>query len=539
MIKDVLIPEKLETYYIFPKRVIGFDIDKTNVAATKIYLSGSSTTVERCIDGKLELGNKLTHDEKVVNAIKNIAKLLGRYDEIYTAIPSSQAIFKSLRLPFLSYHKIKMVVNYEVEPLLPFSLDEALIDFIITNQNLEEKSSEIMVAAVQRSVVQEHVKLFQDAGISPSKVLVDIFSLYGLFKKIPAYSNFKEGVVLIDIGFSETKISYLYGGVLSFVRTLPKGVFSFAREFSQKSSISQQEAVEVIMRFGDQKTDDAKHNAAVDTVLASFFSDIRFTLQSFSSQIQDSPEIKKILLLGQGARILGIADFVTKFLDISCELFKTESLVEEKIITVKNALSIPRSNILSLGVALPSDVTDKFNLHSVGVAQKEFMLIRKQLIVALLLIFFVFGMFFIHSFMQVRKLKYEVEASQNEAIAVLREKLNVPEEEESLEEVIDYSEQKVREQESVWGAFSKRDRATFLQCLLALTDALDRKGMGLDVKRIVISEADNRIEFSARVRNYEDLKSLEKRLRESKLFKSVESPEETEFTIKIDLAKKL
>ena len=541
MIKDVLIPEKVGTYHIFPKRVVGFDIDKTNVAATKVYLKGNFATVENCINEKLELGNKLTHDEKVVNAIKNIINSIGRYDEIYTAIPSSQVVFKSLKLPFLSHNKIKMVINYEVEPLLPFSLDEAVIDFVITGQNLEEKSSEVMVAAVQKSAVARHVKLFEDAGVSPSKVLVDIFSLYALYKKIPAYAALKEGVALVDIGFSDTKISYIYNGRLAFVRTLPKGIFSLAKNLSQEYEISQSEAVEVIMRFGDQKPDDAKHNAAADKVFANFFSEIKFTFQSFSSQIQDSSEIKKILLLGQGARILGISEFVGKFLDIPCELFTTKSLVDQKIIKIKNSLSIPKSNILSLGIALPSDITDKFNLYRLGVGEAESSLITKQLIIATVMVVIIFLLLFLHSFMQVRKLKNEVKLSQNEAISILQEKLNLSDEdvEGPLEDVVENSEAKVKEQEDIWGAFSKVDRATFLQSLLALYSAIDRKGMGLQAKRIFISAADDKIDFSAKVKGFPELRELEKRLRKSELFKSLDSPQETEFSIKIDLAKKL
>ena len=53
-----------------------------------------------------------------------------------------------------------MVVNFEVEPLLPFATDDAVIDFIITKQNVAEKSSELLVTAVQKQYITQHLQLF-------------------------------------------------------------------------------------------------------------------------------------------------------------------------------------------------------------------------------------------------------------------------------------------------------------------------------------------------------------------------------------------
>ena len=47
-------------------------------------------------------------------------------DIITSCLPSSQAIFKELRVPFIGRGTIKKIIGYEVEPLLPFPLQEAL-----------------------------------------------------------------------------------------------------------------------------------------------------------------------------------------------------------------------------------------------------------------------------------------------------------------------------------------------------------------------------------------------------------------------------
>jgi len=544
MIKNVLIPEKLGNNYIFSKRVVGFDIDKTHITATQVYLSGKSITVERCLEEKLETGVELTHGEKVVKAIKNIISKLDSFDEIYSSISSSHIIFKSLKLPFTNYNKIKSVINYEVEPLLPFSVNNALIDFIVTKHIPVDPSAakqtggaEVMVAAAQRSVIDEHVKLFEDAGVMPSKVVVDLLSLYSLYKNIPAYANLTGSVVLVDVGFNITRLAYIHDGSLAFVRTLPKGIFSQAKKLSQLYKVSQNEAAEIIMRYGYQKEDDQKYKEAVKEVANHFWSDIKFTIQSFAAKLPGEVDISRLLILGQGAKLVGITSFAGNFLSVPCQLFQTTSLIDKPNVSIKDYGTIPAGNIMSLAVAFPSLITDKFNLYKVGEGIKDTAIINKQLITAFVFVFIIFGMLFMHSYMQVNIIRREAELSEQEAVSHLRSKFKKIED-EVLDEVIESAKSQVKKLEE-WFAFASKDKFSYLKYLLALHDAIDKEGTGIKVESISISPADSSITLKAQVKSFDALKKLEKDLRKVKLFSAVSSPETTSFEMKINLAKNI
>jgi len=539
MIKDILIPGKLGSYYIFPKRVVGFDIDKTNVKATKFYLNGNVVTIERFVDEKLEIGADLTHDEKVSNAIRKIIGRIGKFDEICSAVSSSQVIFKSLRLPFVSHSKIKMVINYEVEPLLPFSLNDAIVDFIIVDSNLEENSSEVMVAAVKKEIVDQHISLFEAVGVTSSVVGVDVLSLYSLYKRIPIYSDLKGDVALIDVGFSDTRVLYVHNGRLAFVRTLPKGIFSQAKDLSRVFSIDQGQAIDELIRFGLFKVDDGKYNEAMSELASKFWDDIRFTLRSFAGKLDGQNIISKVLLLGQGARLNGVVDFVNKFFNTPSELLEIDSLIDNKTVKIKNSLSIPSENIISLSIGFPSEVVEKFNLNRVGTSISEEKLINKQLVVLFLLIIFSVTLLLVHSFIQISKLSTEVSNSQKEVISVVREKFNIPPEEETLEDVVAAANEQVRQNEEIVFAFSRKARTSFLKYLLAIHDALDKKALGLDIEQMTISSVEGHIILKAQVKNYEALKKLEKELRKSKLFSYVEPQEKTDFIMKIIVSKNI
>ncbi len=120
--------------------------------------------------------------------------------------------------------KIEMVINFEVEPLLPFPAKDALIDFIITSINKEEKSAQVLVAVVQKRHLLEHLSLIEQAGCNPDIVTVDMFAFYGLYSQIPSYQLLSGSVALIDMSMNTTSIVIVQTNQLRIVRTLPYGM---------------------------------------------------------------------------------------------------------------------------------------------------------------------------------------------------------------------------------------------------------------------------------------------------------------------------
>src|SRR5579872_1443288 len=237
MIKNLFIPEKIGTHYLFPKRIVGIDVGKTHVNATQLYLKGKQITVEKLIEIPLETGNGSSYEERASAAIKTALAQVDRYDALHTSLPSSLVVFKELKLPFIGRDKIAMVVEFEVEPLLPFSLADAVVDFIVTREHADEKSTEILVAAVQKLYIAQHLQLFVDAGANPDVILVDLFALYSIYLQIPSYSSFKGDVALIDLGSQTTRLAYIQKGQLRFIRSIPKGVTQITKSISELLNI--------------------------------------------------------------------------------------------------------------------------------------------------------------------------------------------------------------------------------------------------------------------------------------------------------------
>lgn len=556
MIKDLFLPDQVKGYYLFAKRIIGFDIGKTHISATQVFLKGRNIVIEKYLEEKLDGGSNNNH-ERVVAAIKRIMAQVDSYDAVHTALSSSVIIFKELKLPFLDYDKINKVIRYEVEPLLPFSIHDATIDFIITKQYAEDSSSQLLVAAVQNQHIEQHIELFVSAGIMPSLITIDLFALYGFYNFIPQYAHLQGGAALIDLGMLTTRIAYIHDGQLRFIRTLNKGTSHIAKALSDALEMQSNEAMDNLIRYGLEKNNDSRYLMAINQIYATFWNDIQLTLQSFTTQAADQG-IRNILLLGGGAEIKGVIEFVKSHVQVSCSMMHATDILYDPHISIKNKLVLPSSGIISLSTALPCPVTENFNLSPQQATRTES--IKKQLITAAVLCILLLGALVINNFLQIRSLSNMATKSAQEALDALKDRKNFQEplrdlfkpesikkterdagrqkkltQELLLTEAAYLATDAVKKQGEMWFAFSGGYRASFLTYLLELTNIIDKDALQFSLDSLTIAEGI--MTLKGRVKNSEALKVLEKEIRSSKLFKLPESAEEPVFTLKIILTK--
>lgn len=533
LIKDIFLPEKINSYYLFPKIVVGIEINKTHIIATKTRITGTTSTIELVIEEAIPEEISEENLEKTSPALQSIFSKIGKYNEIHTILPSSVAVFKELKLPFTSREKISMIVGFEIEPLLPFTLRDAVIDFIITREIPEEKSSEIMITAIQKQHITQHLQMFEAVGLKPDVITIDIVALYGLYQQIDTYKQLSGGTILIYITSYTTNIILMINGQLKTMRTLPKGIIALTKQIAQDLNKTPQEIIDHLLRFGLEANDTPEYSTAIEKTVSDWWNSIDFTLSAFSRQFLNQQPITKIIFLGKGALIKGLIPFLGQKSGVPCELFNPEYINQNAALTIKNVTTITPINVISVSASLPLTTTVDYNL-----AQKEFKssdnsLLLKQLIVLVVLTVGLFTTLITHYSLQTSKLRQEIKASEQEALAALTSNFKTLEGETNLSDAIEQAEQEVEEQKKRWFAFSQQSRTSFLQYLLELVSKIDKKSIDFKVEQITIAE--DALTLKAEVRDHDALKILGRELAQSKMFKPFESPETPQFTLKIPL----
>lgn len=536
MIKELFLPQFIAGRYVLSQRIVGIDIARTYVSVSQIYLHNTTITIEKCINEPLEIGNNTNYEERVINTLKNIKSQLDHYDVLRTTIASSNAIIKELTLPFTQIEKIKMVLEYEVEPLLPFSANDAIIDGIVTKIIPEENKSLVLVAAIPKEVIAQHLQLLHAADLDPDVISIDFFDIYELYRMIPRYMQENKSHVLIDIESHNTRIGYVYNGALRIIRTLPKGIINQVKTTSDSLGMQPNAIMEQMMRHGFNH-DDASFTKALTETFDAFWQDISFTLSSFTAQ--SNTTIDSIILFGTGSEINGLPEFITEKTGIACEKIQINEIIQQKNITLKQNGVIPQNCILSLATALSPENIAPFNLRKKEFTSKKTPLFIKQLITTgILSCTIIFGLIG-YTIYQISALKSEVNASRTELSEKLIKQFNLRDDEadEDLETLIDTAKRKVTEKERIVFAFSGGHRVSFLQYLLELTTLIDKDAIDFKLNRLQIAQNTLTLEGSVRDFPADALKTLERDLRKSKLFTYTEQQQSPQFTIKIPLLK--
>src|SRR5450432_1527237 len=106
MIQNIFFPEKIGSYYLFKKRIVGIDIGKTHINATVVQVKGRSIQIQNSYHVPIE--QSTTASDATVEALKKLITQLPKYDILQSTLSSSLIIFKELKLPFTQREKIAL-----------------------------------------------------------------------------------------------------------------------------------------------------------------------------------------------------------------------------------------------------------------------------------------------------------------------------------------------------------------------------------------------------------------------------------------------
>ena len=494
MIKKLFLPERIGNKRTYSQRILGLSLQDENLSSVQVYAKRSKNIVEKSIEQKLEEGSLETYPERATQAIKQIIQKFDKYDQIRICIPASLVIFKELEMPFKDPSKIRMILDYEIESMLPFSIEESITDFIITKQTKKDKTSQVLVAAIRKQDLASILDIYTAAGLNPNNITIDLFAIYSLYQQIPEYQNIQNASAIVDLGHHATRVTLLQNGQLRLTRMISRGIMSVAKSISDDINMPIEDVEKKLEKYGFQKTRNENFDKALQNHMINFFNDIQFTLNSFSLKLNFYKGISKILFTGNQSNLKDLARFANKLLQISCEIFDSEKLFTSKIF--KSKIKRQQLNWItlatSLGTALPSPQQYNFDLRRKAFILQDTKLINKQLLAALIIIFAIFGKLSFSGYFQSKDLSGHIEKIEKREITKLKEifprdfKLA---KQITFRNLLGKAETLVNEKLELWAPFEKR-RMRPLEIMQELTNIIDKRRFDVNINQVSITEED-------------------------------------------------
>lgn len=259
--------------------ILGLDIGKRCVRGALLKTSLRVVETERYLEVPF---NNLSPDSAPEAAIRAaIAELMTSLpampDGIVTAIAGDRVSLRRVKIPEAARKRAQDVLPFELDNLLPFPIDEAIVDF----QEVETRDGEIdlLAAAVPEALIAEILEQLAAVGVIPRELAVAPAALDGLLAmSAPAPGD---AWLFVDVNTHHTDVCVVRNGACELARTLDEGMEAVrSRPQALRQSLNQ-----TVMKF----------------------------------RSDGGPALTKVVVLGEGSRDHNLAGWIGSQLGVPAE----------------------------------------------------------------------------------------------------------------------------------------------------------------------------------------------------------------------------
>lgn len=289
------------------QRVLGIDLGTYSVKVTWLEKAQGRLVLTKALEQPLALHTRLSHEELCGLALEAIAKSNDMTaDHLAVSVPGIWISNRIQEFPFTQIKKIQQAMEFQLEGLLPFEMDEMHIDGDVLEKT--ESQSKVLLSYVRRERFQSLLNSLEKAGLDPRFMGADATDLshIALTALVPLNTHY----MICDIGHSKTNLIIMNGRQMRYVRTLGVGGIHFTRAIQRTFNLNYDKAEAMKLSRGRlivKESEQDQVSRILGNVAKELVSGIKQTLLGFESTI--GPEtIHCVCVTGGGSRLVGLME---------------------------------------------------------------------------------------------------------------------------------------------------------------------------------------------------------------------------------------
>jgi type II secretory pathway component PulL len=153
------------------RKVLGIDIRNESVSAVLVKTSLRESRIDT--HAYIPISDSEDDPDHIKTALE---ALTGQIDpagcDCVVSISADHFSYRILKVPFKEAKKIRMVLPFELEPTVPFPVDDLIIDFIDLESDHRKDQTDLIAVAVPKSELAPYIETLADIKIDPEMVTV-------------------------------------------------------------------------------------------------------------------------------------------------------------------------------------------------------------------------------------------------------------------------------------------------------------------------------------------------------------------------------
>jgi Tfp pilus assembly protein PilN len=205
-----------------PKQVVGIELGKAQI--TLVQLTGTAKAYEITAVLQQPVPQHADVDEQRLLQHQALQELVTRQrlrgNTILATLPAHEAVLRNITLPFKDPRRIRQVIKYTLDELMPFEPDEVVADFQMLPTASTEQGS-LLAAVVSQDVVASTLEMLQAVDLEPAIIDLDVFALANA--AVLGSQTLPARTIVIDTHPARTLLTLLDNGKPVFARSLAQG----------------------------------------------------------------------------------------------------------------------------------------------------------------------------------------------------------------------------------------------------------------------------------------------------------------------------
>lgn len=308
------------------RSLLGLDIGTSSVKAIELSQDGDSYTVQGF--GIMEMVPDVPPQE----IVRELLSTFGiRCKRTCTSVSGRSVIVRYVTMLEMSNDELQSAIRFEADKYIPFEVDEVVLDCqrledVAIDTGGDQPEMKVLLVAVKRSLIDDHVVLLQDSGLTPEIIDVDSFALGNAFEfrdvLSPRVEEKDKVIALIDIGANKTNINIKRGRTSYFTREIYLAGDDFTDAISKRLGLERDEA-EGLKRDPGERIGELME--AVSPTIEDLGNEVHLSFDYFENQYD--AEVEEVFLSGGGARFPQLDETFARIFDRKTTLWDpTENL---------------------------------------------------------------------------------------------------------------------------------------------------------------------------------------------------------------------
>jgi len=199
------------------RKILGLDIRHDALSAVLVKNSIKENVIESY--ESVSIPDQQDFESGMAASLETIVEKMNISGSICIAsFPADQISYRNIQVPFKGLKKISKILPFELEPTIPFPVDDLVIDFYTLPLSDHNDHTDLIAAAVEKSKLQLYLGILDSFGIEPEIVTVGGYSTaLCLSSLVDTHENW----LFADIDKSKGTVFGVLSGKICLIRSFP------------------------------------------------------------------------------------------------------------------------------------------------------------------------------------------------------------------------------------------------------------------------------------------------------------------------------